>query len=186
MRDNLITEELKNLRTKKPKSLRIQALLFFCSLVLSFFSLLVLLFAQSISSSELINNAKQYDGKLITYSGEAIGDVMLRGEFAWVNINDGQNALGAWMSAALAREIEFTGNYKSRGDHLEIVGVFHRACPEHGGDLDIHARSLRKIGNGRIVKEKLNFDKASLSLILLGALFLIWILTLFKHKQKVI
>ncbi|MDP2927900.1 MAG: DNA-binding protein, partial [Candidatus Omnitrophota bacterium] len=57
-------------------------------------------FSQSLSSSELINNAKEYDGKLIVYSGEVIGDVMLRGEFAWVNINDGQNALGAWMSAA--------------------------------------------------------------------------------------
>lgn len=139
-------------------------------------------FSQSLSSGELIRNAKEYNGKLIVYSGEVIGDVMLRGEFAWVNINDGENALGVWMSAALAKEIKLTGNYKSRGDILEIVGVFHRACPEHGGDLDIHANSLRKVANGRMVKEKLNFDKASLSLILLGALFLIWILTLFKHK----
>jgi hypothetical protein len=139
-------------------------------------------FSQSLNSGELIQNAKEYDGKLIAYSGEVIGDVMLRGEFAWVNINDGENALGAWMSAALAKEIKFMGNYKFRGDHLEIVGIFHRACLEHGGDLDIHVQSLRKIGNGRMVKEKLNSDKASLSLILLGALFLIWILTLFKHK----
>jgi hypothetical protein len=146
------------------------------------FSSLTVAFSQSLSSSELIKNAKEYDGKLIAYSGEVIGDVMLRGEFAWVNINDGQNALGVWMSAALAQEIKFTGNYRSRGDRLEIVGVFHRACLEHGGDLDIHAQSLRKIGNGRIVKERLNFDKVSLNLILLGALLLIWILTLFKHK----
>jgi hypothetical protein len=139
-------------------------------------------FSQSLSSSELIKNAEEYDGKSIVYSGEVIGDVMLRGEFAWVNINDGENALGVWMSAALAKEIKFTGNYKFRGDHLEIVGVFHRACLEHGGDLDIHARVLRKVANGRRVKEKLNFDKASLSFILLGVLCLIWILTLFKHK----
>ena len=139
-------------------------------------------FSQSLGSSELIKNAKEYDGKLIAYFGEVIGDVMLRGEFAWVNINDGQNALGVWMSAALAQEIKFTGNYRSRGDRLEIVGVFHRACLEHGGDLDIHAQSLRKTGKGRIVKEKLNFDKVILILILLGALFLIWILILFKHK----
>ncbi|MCX5669286.1 MAG: DNA-binding protein [Candidatus Omnitrophica bacterium] len=139
-------------------------------------------FSQSLSSGELIRNAKEYDGKLVVYSGEVIGDVMLRGDFAWVNINDGENALGAWMSAALAKEIKFTGNYKSRGDRLEITGVFHRACFEHGGDLDIHVRSLLKITNGRMVKENLNFDKVNLSLILLGVLFLIWILTLFKHK----
>jgi hypothetical protein len=139
-------------------------------------------YAQTISSTELINHAKEYDGKLIVYSGEVIGDVMLRGESAWVNINDGENALGVWMSAALAREIKFTGNYKSRGDRLEIVGVFHRACFEHGGDLDIHARSLLKIADGRMVKENLNFDKVNLSLVIFGALFLIWILTLFKRK----
>lgn len=139
-------------------------------------------FSQSFNSGDLISNAKEYDGKLIVYSGEVIGDVMARGEFAWVNLHDGENALGVWMSAALAKEIKFTGNYRSRGDRLEVVGVFHRACLEHGGDLDIHARSLLKVTGGRIVKENLNFDKVKLSLVLLGALFLIWILTLFKHK----
>jgi hypothetical protein len=139
-------------------------------------------FSQGISSSELIKNAKEYDGKLITYAGEVIGDVMLRGEFAWVNISDGENALGVWMSAPLAKEIKFAGNYKVRGDSLEIVGIFHRACLEHGGDLDIHAQRSRKLGNGRIVNQGLNLDKKNLSLILFGALFLIWILTLFRHK----
>ena len=139
-------------------------------------------FAQGLGSSELINNAKDYDGKSVTYTGEVIGDVMLRGEFAWVNINDGDNALGVWMSASLAKEIKFTGNYKSRGDNLEIVGIFHRACLEHGGDLDIHAQALRKLGEGRVINQKFNSDKRNLSLILLGALFLIWILSLFRRK----
>lgn len=162
--------------------------IFLLTLIILFlvFSPQTAIFAQGLSSSELINNAKEYNGKLIAYSGEVIGDVMLRGEFAWVNINDGQNALGVWMSVVLAQEIKFTGNYKSRGDRLEIVGVFHQACLEHGGDLDIHAQSLSKIGNGRIIKEKLNFDRVSWGLVLLGALFLIWILILFKHKSKAI
>jgi hypothetical protein len=86
------------------------------------------------------------------------------------------------MNAAAAKEIKFTGNYKFRGDLLEIAGVFHRACPEHGGDLDIHAQSVRCIENGRVVKSGVNFGKVSLVLILLGVLFLIWILTLFKRK----
>jgi len=147
-----------------------------------FFSFPLFALAQSISSSELINNAKQYDGKPVTYSGEVIGDVMLRGGSAWVNVSDGENAIGVWISSNLAKEINFTGNYKTRGDNLEVIGIFHRACSEHGGDLDIHAQSMRKVGGGRVVKEKLNFDKVNGSLILLGALFIIWILTLFKHK----
>jgi len=154
----------------------------FCLLFSAFCFLPSVCFAQTLSSTELIKNAKEYDGKLIVYSGEVIGDVMMRKEFAWVNINDGNNALGVWMNAGLAKEINFTGSYKMRGDVLEVTGVFHRACVEHGGDLDIHAQAIRKIASGRLLSRKLNFDKAVLSLILLGALFLIWILSLLRHK----
>ena len=139
-------------------------------------------FSKDISSSELIKNAKEYDGKSITYAGEVIGEVMLRGEFAWVNLSDGNNAMGVWMSAVLAKEINFVGNYRSRGDSLEITGIFHRACLEHGGDLDIHAQSLRKLANGRIINQRLNPDKKNLSLILFGVLLLIWILSLFRRR----
>jgi len=139
-------------------------------------------FSGSISSSELIKNAKEHDGKVVIYSGEAIGDVMVRGEFAWVNLSDGDNALGVWLSAELAKDIKFTGNYKTRGDNLEITGIFNRACLEHGGDLDIHAQKLRRISPGKEINQSLQPDKKNLSLILFGALFLIWILTLFRHK----
>ncbi len=154
-------------------------------LIISLFVLLLgprAAFSKGLSSNELLKNAKQYDGKPITYSGEAIGDVMSRGEFAWVNLNDGENAIGAWVSGILTKEINFTGTYKSRGDILEITGIFHRACLEHGGDLDIHVQTLRKISGGNIINHKLDFLKVKLALILFGALFLIWILTLFKRK----
>ena len=82
----------------------------------------------------------------------------------------------------MAKEIYFTGSYKTQGDKVEVAGIFHRACLEHGGDLDIHAQSLRKLENGRTVNQVLSLDKKNLSLILLGALFLLWILTLFRRK----
>lgn len=141
-------------------------------------------FASGINSGELIKNAKQYDGKLVTYSGEVIGDVMLRGKFAWVNISDGDNAIGVWMSADLAKDIKFSGSYRSKGDNYEVVGTFHRFCLQHGGDMDIHAQAIRKIASGRALNQRLNIDKKNLSIILLGILFSIWILTLFKKKSK--
>jgi hypothetical protein len=73
-------------------------------------------YAQQISSTELINNAGEYDGKSVVYVGEAVGDVMVRGDFVWVNVNDGKNAIGVWMSKELAKEIRFTGSYHSKGD----------------------------------------------------------------------
>jgi hypothetical protein len=140
------------------------------------------LFAQPISSTELINNAKQYDGKQVVYEGEVIGDIMARGDYAWINVNDGVNAIGIWIEKAQAKDILYSGSYKSKGDRVEVVGVFQRACLQHGGDLDIHAQSLRKISPGRVVVERLNLGKRNLIFVLLGILCLVWILRLLKTK----
>ena len=138
--------------------------------------------AQGVPSGELVNKAKLYDGKVIAYKGEVIGEVMQRGNFAWVNIRDEENAIGVWLPLALAREIVYAGNYKAKGDIVEVTGIFNRACPEHGGDLDIHAQTLRNIDQGKMIQERLNPSKANQALVLLGVLFLVWILTLFLRK----
>lgn len=138
--------------------------------------------AQPISSAELINNSKVYDSRIVSYEGEVIGDVMKRATGAWININDGENAVGIWGSLSLLKDVVYTGSYKSFGDKIEITGIFHRACPEHGGDLDIHAQSLRKIKSGRLKQERLNPDKRNQVIILAGVLILIWILSLLKRK----
>jgi hypothetical protein len=153
-----------------------------CPLFSVLYSLSSVCFAQSISSIELINNAKQYDGKTITYEGEVIGDVMKRGDFAWINLNDGVQAIGVWLQNSLLKDITFTGSYSSKGDMVEVKGVFHRACPEHGGDLDIHAQSIRKISPGRIERENFNLSKRNYAIFLLGILGLVWILTLLKRS----
>jgi hypothetical protein len=138
--------------------------------------------AQAISSTELINNAKQFDGKQVVYEGEVIGDVMLRGDYAWINVNDSNKAIGVWVKASLAKAISYTGSYKSKGDWIEVVGIFNRACPEHGGDLDIHAQSLRKISSGRYIQERLNPGKRDQAVVLLGILGFVWILTRLKRR----
>ncbi len=135
-----------------------------------------------VSSSELLSNAKVYDGKEIFYKGEVIGDVMIRGASAWVNLNDGSNAIGIWMSADDSKIIEYSGSYKSKGDILEVTGIFNRACSAHGGDLDIHAQTVRRINAGRDIKERLNTDKVVLTLILLGVVIFLWILSLLKKN----
>jgi len=139
-------------------------------------------YAQPVSSSELINNTKQYDGKTVVYCGEVIGDVMARGEFVWINVNDGVNAIGIWAAKDLAKDIFYTGSYKSRGDIIEVEGIFHRACPEHGGDFDIHADSLRKIKDGKAVAEKINPAKKTAAAILLGVLCLVLILVRLRRR----
>lgn len=138
-------------------------------------------YAQPLSSSELINSAKLYDGKAVVYEGEAIGEVMLRGDYAWVNIHDGKNALGVWLPRDLARDI-LAGSYKSKGDWLEVSGTFNRACLAHGGDPDIHAQAIRKLKAGRPVAERPNIGKRNLAFVLAGLLTILWILSLLKGK----
>jgi hypothetical protein len=159
---------------KKPisYSLSVTSLIFFCWTVC---------YAQHISSTELINNAKEYDGKSVIYVGEVIGDVMVRGDFAWVNINDGKNAIGVWLNKELAGEIKFTGSYHAKGDRLEITGVFQRNCIQHGGDMDIHAQGIRRISPGRFVGEKLDTSKRNFVFILLAALCLVFV---FVRRRK--
>lgn len=151
-------------------------------LLFLFFILPITCLAQPLSSAELINNSQVYDGLIVSYEGEVIGDVMKRATGTWININDGENAVGIWGSPFLLKDVVYTGSYKSFGDKIEITGIFHRACPEHGGDLDIHAQSLRKINSGRLKQERLNPDKRNQVIILAGVLILIWILSLLNRK----
>jgi len=138
-------------------------------------------YGQPVSSRELINNARAYDGRTIMYAGEVIGEIMARGKHAWLNINDGNLAIGVWVPKALLKDISYTGNYKSIGDWVEIVGVFCRSCAEHGGDLDIHAVTLRKINSGRPIQDRLSSAKRNFALALLGTLCLVLILRQFKR-----
>jgi hypothetical protein len=157
---------------------------YFWFLVFGFWFLVLpfAVYAQPISSTELINNAKQYDGKVVVYAGEVIGDVMARQDHAWINVHDGNNAIGIWLSKDLTRDIRYTGSYKAKGDWVEVTGVFQRACLEHGGDLDIHAQKIRTIKSGSVVPEELDFNKGYIVVVLSACLLLIWILTLLKHK----
>lgn len=139
-------------------------------------------YAQPISGTELINNAKDYDGKAVVFEGEAIGEVMLRGGYAWVNLNDGSSAIGIWMPKEMADTIKYTGSYQYRGDWVEVAGVFNRACPEHGGDLDIHAQGISKTLPGRQLKKRININKVNMVYILSGALALVWILKLLQRR----
>jgi len=105
---------------------------------------------QEVSINDLIENAKEYDGKEVVLEGEVIGGILDRGEDVWVNISDGNNsAIGIYMSKELSAVITTTGNYKTSGDRIRIVGIFQRACKDHGGDLDVHGSSVELVSKGK-------------------------------------
>lgn len=122
--------------------------------------------AAEVSSQRLIENAKFYDGKIITFTGEAVTAVMKRGAHAWLAVNDGRNTIGVWCKTSFLGPVAFLGNYKTKGDTVEVVGIFNRACAEHGGDLDIHADSVTVLKQGRDVAETVSGKKTRIAFIL--------------------
>ncbi|HNX80791.1 MAG TPA: DNA-binding protein [Candidatus Omnitrophota bacterium] len=137
--------------------------------------------AEAVSSSVLIHAAKEMDGTTVLFEGEVIGDIMRRGTYAWVNIHDGINAIGCWMPFAMAQTIAYTGNYKTKGDWVAVSGEFHRACPMHGGDLDIHAHGLKIVRGGQVVIEQSDTAKKNTVFVLTGVVCLVLILMRFKQ-----
>jgi len=133
-------------------------------------------YAQTISSTELIKDAKQYDGKNVTFRGEAVGDIMIRGEHAWLSVNDGSNAIGIWIDKELINNIQYVGSYEIKGDIVEVTGVFKRACPEHGGDLDLHAYQIIKIASGESLPKTRSLKKIYIALLLFILISLIYLL----------
>lgn len=123
--------------------------------------------AQSFTDiNELIEKAKEYNGEEVTIQGEVIGESMKRGNYSWININDGTNAIGIWLDSDIAEEILFYGNYKCKGDTVKITGIFNRACKEHGGETDLHSSSLEIVKNGYEVNEQISPVKIIIAVIL--------------------
>ena len=102
----------------------------------------------AVTSNDLIENALSLDGATVSYTGELIGDILKRGDHTWLNVSDGNNAMGVWVETAQLGEITTPGRYGEHGDELRVTGVFHRACAEHGGDMDLHATQIELLQAG--------------------------------------
>lgn len=121
----------------------------------------------AISSADLVEQPKVNDGDVIEFTGEAIGEAMVRGTDAWLHINDdayylknaeegsglhGYNSgMPVFLPAELARQVEMFGDYKHEGDVVTVSGTFNATCAQHGGDTDIHADSLERVIPGHRV-----------------------------------
>ena len=92
---------------------------------------------------------------------------------AGINLNDGENAIGIWCRHSQLDAVRFVGDYKNKGDTLEIEGRFNRACPLHGGELDIHAESVKIIKEGYAIEEKTDSKKLNLAIAVFSIVLLI-------------
>ena len=142
------------------------------------------------ASGDLVEHPKTWNGQMIPFRGEAIGEAMFRGDTAWLHLNDdgyylknveegaglsGYNTgMPVYLSAELARKVSIFGDYKHEGDIVEVRGVFNAACAQHGGDMDIHAVSLRTITPGHHAIDQIRPWKVALAIALALLALVLW------------
>lgn len=127
----------------------------------------------SVTLNELIENSQVYDNQLVRVSGEVLLEAMEREEGTWVNINDGTNAMGLFIEGEEASTFKYYGNYQTTGDTVEVDAIFHRSCPEHGGDMDLHLVKLVSVTPGQQRSNPINYDNLGMAFMLTGFTLLI-------------
>jgi len=140
---------------------------------------------------ELIDNMKKFDGETVIIEGEVIGDCMVRGDYAWITVNDDAYSrksieeggkrvgisnigIGVWIPKGETRSIEFLGSYKTKGDIVRVVGTFHMADSTHGGDTDIHATHLEVVKSGYRFRPPFQYWKLLIVLALVVLIVVLW------------
>lgn len=142
-------------------------------------------------SAELVEHPAAWDGRVIEFTGEAVRESMVRGERAWIHVNDdayatmesgprttlaGYNSgMGVWIDASAIEEIGVFGGYRHRGDLVRVEGVFNAACAQHGGDMDIHARRLGIVTRGEAIPYVVGGWKVPTALALALIAVLLWV-----------
>jgi len=136
--------------------------------------------AYTVSSNELIEKAKDLDGREVVYRGELVTDILKRGGHVWINLNDGDNAIGVWCRMEHTKTMTYAGDYQHRGDIVEVYGIFNRACGEHGGELDIHAYRVDVVRTGFYRWEKMDKGRAYAAIIF----FLLTLFIMSRYRQR--
>ena len=142
--------------------------------------------ARWVTSKELIKGAREFDGEAVIFIGEVIGDIMRRGNFAWINVQDDYGTIGVWVSIDLIKDIAYLGDYDHKGDIVAVEGKFSRADSGLNGELCIRAAEIRVIFPGLIVFHQLSFLKKKMAfifLILAGLLMGLRIVMLKQQKK---
>ncbi len=132
------------------------------------------------SSIELIEKAKELNGRKLNYRGELVTAILNRGEYSWINLNDGSNAIGVWCKSSLLGGVKFAGDYKNRGDIIEVNGTLNRACSIHNGELDIHADTVKIVKKGHSLVRAIDLKRINSAIVLFA--FTILTVVIFRKR----
>lgn len=137
-----------------------------------------------VTSSAVIECPTEFDGHVVVYVGEVIGDVLHRPDGAWVLMNDdtyaletgplrshgrlaGYNSgLSVWLDGDLADLANEAGGPDHRGDVLRVRGIVHRTDPADGGGLTIRAFDGEVLAQGQAIAVPLHRAQVVVAVLL--------------------
>ncbi len=126
-------------------------------------------------SSVAVNSCPDaFDGQVVIYFGEVVGDVLQRDGGAWTLVNDdaygldlgplsghadfqgGNSGLAVWLPGELATLADEPGNASRRGDVLRVQGVVRRTDPDDGGGLTLRAIQAEVVVEAQYLETPVN------------------------------
>jgi hypothetical protein len=137
-------------------------------------------------SGEVMACPRQFDGHVVEYVGEVVGDVLRRRGGAWMLVNDDAYALEAgplglhrrprgtntglavWLPDPMPGLVGSPGRSGVRGDVIRVVGVLHRTDPEDGGGLTIRATTAELVAPAERAPEPFDREQALFALLLMA------------------
>lgn len=139
-----------------------------------------------VNISQLVEDSRFYNQKEVSISGEVIGKPLDRGSYVWVNINDGENAIGIHVLKKDLPQIKHYGSYLEKGDLIRVTGVFYKTCRQHGGETDLHGTTVRIIRQGKSIEHPVDMRKVVIGIgILLIAFGLAFRTSYIVNKKKI-
>ena len=100
-----------------------------------------------VTSGSLLDCPDHYDGRLVVFRGEVVGEPLGRGGQRWLQVNDdvysgdvgplpshrfylgGNSGIGVRVPAGQLARITWLGGPTARGDRIEVLGTFRRYDP---------------------------------------------------------
>ncbi|MEM2282378.1 MAG: hypothetical protein QXH26_02370 [Candidatus Hadarchaeales archaeon] len=123
--------------------------------------------AQPVTVGDLLSHPENFNNTKVTIRGEVFG-ILRRGREVWVSVENG-GVIGVFCRVEMTENLKVAADYRHKGDIIEVVGIFHMACPEHGGDVDLHAENLWLVERGYEIPREANLWLVALALSLFGA-----------------
>lgn len=120
-----------------------------------------------VNLEDLLKQRNSLTSQRIVVQGEVIGDIIKSAGAWWVNIKDGEYAIGLFSpDKKKFYSIKNRGEYNHLGDIVEVEGVFYNYCPQHQTQ-DIHVLSLAVIKPGHAIKEVVGERKVFFTALLM-------------------